>query len=151
MPVTIRLAEPADVPAVAAVIDAAYAHYIPIIGRRPRPMDDDHAARISRAQTYLLEDDNGPAGVISIAPRDGAMHVFNLALDPKAQGQGHSKRLLDGAEARARSLGFDRLTLYTHALMTRNRAIYAHLGFTEIRIDDGGGYDIVFMERPVAA
>jgi hypothetical protein len=34
--------------------------------------------------------------------------------------------------------------------MTKNRAIYAHLGFREIREETSpGGYQIVFMERMV--
>jgi len=61
-------------------------------------------------------------------------------------------RLIDFAEATARRENKPRLTLYTNVVMTRNRAIYAHLGFTELGEHEApGGYRIVFMERPVPA
>ena len=33
--------------------------------------------------------------------------------------------------------------------MTRNREIYAHIGFEVIGTQDGGGYTIIYMQRPV--
>ena len=55
------------------------------------------------------------------------------------------------AEATARHTGRLKLTLYTNVVMTKNRAIYAHLGFVETREEvTPGGYHIVLMERPVA-
>ena len=35
--------------------------------------------------------------------------------------------------------------------MQKNRAIYTHLGFVELREEGAKGYRIVFMERPVPA
>lgn len=145
----IRPAQPHDVVAVGALIDAAYEHYIPILGRKPRPMLDDHHARIARGETFLLEDGEELLGLISIAPDESALHIFNLAVVPKAQGLGLLHDLLGFAATRARELRLPRLTLFTNVLMTHNRAIYAHLGFVETKISDGGGYQIVAMERPV--
>jgi N-acetylglutamate synthase-like GNAT family acetyltransferase len=152
MAFTFRAATKLDLPAIAAVIDAAYSHYIPILGgRKPRPMTDDHAARIDRGETFLLEEDDRPIAVTSMALRDGAMHIFNIAVHPDAQGSGHLRGIFAFAEDRSRGEGATRLTLFTNALMERNRAIYSHMGFAEVREEDApGGYRIVFMERPIA-
>jgi N-acetylglutamate synthase-like GNAT family acetyltransferase len=148
-----RLATPSDIPVIAAVIDAAYSHYIPILGgRKPRPMTDDHGARITRGETWLLEANGQTVGVTSLTATSDAVHIFNIAIHPDAQGAGHLRRVFAFAENRAREAGVAKLTLFTNALMERNRLIYAHLGFVEQREEDApGGYRIVVMERPLRA
>jgi N-acetylglutamate synthase-like GNAT family acetyltransferase len=152
MSATFRPATADDVPLVASIIDRAYEHYIPILGgRKPRPMTDDHAARIGRGETSLMEDDGTPVGVVSLSLEGDALHIFNVAILPAAQGRGLLRQLFAFAEARARGAGARRLTLYTNALMERNRTIYSHIGFTEVRQEDvPGGYRVVFFERPIA-
>lgn len=148
----LRPARADEASAVGAVIDAAYQHYIPIIGRVPRPMKDDHAARIARGEHFVFEEDGRLVGVITLA--DGtadALHIFNIAVHPDAQGRGLLRTLLAFAEDQAHQRGLQWLTLYTNVLMARNRAIYAHLGFIELREEESEGYSIVFMERPVPA
>jgi N-acetylglutamate synthase-like GNAT family acetyltransferase len=153
MPVTFRKATADDVPLVASIIDAAYGHYIPIFGgRKPRPMTDDHAARIERGETFVVEDATGPVGITSMHVEGGRVHIFNIAVHPDAQGRGLLHEVFDFSEAMARDSGATRLTLFTNALMERNRQIYAHVGFREVREEDApGGYRIVFFERDVDA
>ena len=50
----IRLATPADLPAVQQIVETSYADYIPLIGRRPAPMDADYAAAIEAGHLYAL-------------------------------------------------------------------------------------------------
>ncbi len=152
MALTFRTAIAQDLPIVAAIIEAAYAYYIPILGgRKPRPMTDDHAARIGRGETFLLEHDGRPVAVTSMHQEDDAIHIFNIAVHPDEQGRGHLRRVLAFAEEQARAAGMRRLTLLTNALMERNRAIYRHMGFVEVRQEDApGGYRIVFFERGLA-
>lgn len=150
MPPALRPATSADLPTVAALVDAAYAHYVPIIGRRPRPMDDDHGARLARGELFVLEEGAQILGVMTMYAQDAAMHVFNVAVRPDAQGRGLLRQLIGFAEGAARARGLPRLTLFTNVVMTANRAIYAHLGFTELREETTpDGYEIVFMERPI--
>lgn len=150
MTLAFRTAVEADLDTVAALIDAAYAHYVPILGRA-RPMDDDHLARLSREETFLLEDDGRPVAVTSMSLEDDAIHIFNIAVEPAEQGKGHLRRILTFAEDKARAIGANRLTLYTHSHMTRNRAVYPHLGFTAVREEEtADGHRIVFFERPLA-
>jgi ribosomal protein S18 acetylase RimI-like enzyme len=145
----VRLAVAKDVAVVTAITDAAYQHYVPILGRKPRPMLDDHAARIARGETFLVEDGAEPVGLIALVPEPEALHIFSIAIRPEAQGHDLLNVLLGHAEAMARRHSLPKLTLITNALMTRNRAIYAHLGFAEMGIEAGDGYEIVFMERPI--
>jgi len=148
----IRQAEAADEAAIAALIEAAYSHYIPIIGRKPRPMLDDHAARIVAGEHYVAEGDGALLGVITLtAGHPDALHIFNIAVHPEAQGRGLLRQLLAFAEREARQRGLHWLTLYTNVAMVKNRAIYNHLGFVELREEEGQGYRIVFMERAVPA
>jgi ribosomal protein S18 acetylase RimI-like enzyme len=151
MSTTIRPATAADIPAVVALIDAAYRHYIPILGgRRPRPMDDDQQARIAAGELFVLADDGPLLGVVTMAVQADAVHIFNLAVHPDAQGRGLLRRLVGFAEDAARAQNLPRLTLFTNAAMTRNRAIYAHLGFRQLREETTpAGYQVVFMERPL--
>lgn len=152
MTASIRLALAQDVPAIAELIDAAYQHYVPIMGRKPRPMLDDHAARTARGENFVWDDDGALFAVIALAhEHPGALHIFNIAVHPDAEGRGLLRQLLDFAEAKARESGLPLLTLYTNQLMTRNRAIYARLGFVEVGTEEANGYRIVFMQRPVLA
>ena len=98
----IRPAIEADIPAVVALIDAAYRHYVPQIGRRPRPMDDDQHARVARGELFLLEDGSALLGVIPMPVEPDAVHIFNLAIHPDAQGRGLLRDLISFAEAAAR-------------------------------------------------
>ncbi|WP_438986651.1 hypothetical protein [Marivivens donghaensis] len=50
----IRLATPADLPAVQQIVETSYADYIPLIGRLPAPMDADYVAAIDAGQLYAL-------------------------------------------------------------------------------------------------
>ena len=148
----LRPARPDEAVGVGAVIDAAYQPYIAIIGRIPRPMKDDHAARIASGEHFVFVERDRILGVITLtAGRPDALHIFNIAVHPDAQGRGLLRTLLAFAEERARQTGMSWLTLYTNVAMTKNRAIYAHLGFVELHEEESEGYAIVFMQRRVPA
>ena len=71
----------------------------------------------------------------------------NIAIRPDRQGDGLGRALLDFAEAEATRTGWSRITLYTHALMTENRVIYAGRGYREIARRCEKGFDRVYMEK----
>ncbi|MGV8854591.1 MAG: GNAT family N-acetyltransferase [Devosia sp.] len=146
----ITRASAADQTAIAALIDAAYAQYIPTIGRKPRPMLDDHAARIARGEHFVHVTDAGLQAVITLTQgRPDALHIFSIAVHPGAQGRGLLRQLLGFAEGLARQRDLHWLTLHTNVAMVRNRAIYTRLGFVELGEEEGNGYRIVLMQRPV--
>jgi len=148
--VPIRPAKAADAPAVAALTDAAYAHYVPRIGRKPMPMLDDHAARISRGEVFVLDQGGEIQGLISLVEVPGSLLIFSIAIAPHVQGRGLGRQLIGFAEDEARRLGISTVQLYTNAKMVENQAIYRHLGFVETRRATEDGLHRVFMEKRLA-
>ena len=61
---------------------------------------------------------------------DHAM-IYSVAVRPGRHGAGLGRTLLAAAERMAASWGVPELRLYTNALMTRNLALYARLGYRE--------------------
>ena len=48
-----RLARPGEAEALRDLVRAAYAHYVPRLGREPFPIPDDYAARIRAGQAWV--------------------------------------------------------------------------------------------------
>jgi GNAT superfamily N-acetyltransferase len=143
----IRLATPADRPAIEAIVEAAYAIYVPRIGRRPMPMDDDYAARIAAGEAHVLEQDGAVLGVLVLEHEDDALLIDNVVVRQDMQGRGLGARLLDFAEAAARAAGHDRIRLFTNVAMTANIARYLRRGYVETRRGGEAGFRRVFMEK----
>lgn len=148
---SIRLAVAADVPAVARVIDDAYGHYIPRLGRPPAPMLDDHAARVSAGVLWVMEDGGTIVGIVVLLPQTDHLLLDNIAVVPERQGRGLGRRLLGFAEAEAVRRGYTEIRLYTNALMTENRCLYASVGYEETGVGTESGYERVFMRKQLVA
>jgi len=144
----IRLAHTKDAAAVAALVDAAYAMYIPRLGRKPLPMLDDYTVLISQGIVYVLEDNGAIAGLLVLVPEDDAMLLRNIAVKPDAQGRGFGRALLNFAQATARSDGYDAIRLYTNVVMTENQALYKHCGYAEIgRVEEHGSRRVYMAKQ----
>lgn len=143
-----RLAEPADVPAIVACVRAAYALYVPRIGREPAPMNADYLELVRRGSVWVLPD---VAGVLVAFPVDGALFVENVAVEPARQGQGLGRELLSFAEQLCREHGLPELRLYTNARMTENLALYAHLGYVEYERRTENGFERVYLRKRLAS
>jgi len=113
-----------------ALVEAAYAKYVPRIGMRPLPMDDDYDARVASGEAWVVGDPIEAPVVLE--DRDGHLLVDNVAVKPDLQGRGLGRALLEFAAAIARERGYRDLRLYTNEKMTENRALYAHLGWVEL-------------------
>lgn len=143
----IRLATAADVTVVAQIVDNAYRHYIPRIGRPPAPMLDDHAARVSDAVLWVIEEDDAIGGVLVLLPKPDHLLLDNIAVVPARQGTGLGRRLLAFAEAEAMRQGYSEIRLYTNVLMTENRRLYAAIGYEETGRGAGAGFERLFMRK----
>ncbi|MBP0491302.1 GNAT family N-acetyltransferase [Pararoseomonas indoligenes] len=142
-----RLARPEEAEAIRALVERAYAPYIPVIGRRPAPMDDDHAARIARGQAHVMERGGAIIALAVIEARADYLWIENLAVEPGLHGGGIGRALLAFAEAEARRWGLPELRLLTNARMERNRALYARAGFRETEEREENGLRRVYMAR----
>ena len=144
----IRLATPADLDAICACAEAAYARYIPRIGRRPAPMDAGYAALIAARHAWVACDGDGAVqGYTTFWQSGDHLYLDAIAVLPRAAGLGVGRALMTQAEAVARTLGLPEIRLYTNAAMTENLTLYPYLGFnqTDRRIDDG--FDRVFFAK----
>ena len=132
----------------AALVGRAYAPWVPVIGRRPGPMDDDYAARIAAGEAHVLEDPDGALlGLVVIERHADHLMLDNIAVEPAQAGTGAGRRLMEFVEAEARRLGYAEVRLYTHALMARNIALYERGGFVVTDRRSEKGFDRVFMAK----
>jgi ribosomal protein S18 acetylase RimI-like enzyme len=149
--VRLRRATDADVPRLTELVQAAYGHYVERIGGAPRPLTDDYAAVVREHDVTVAERDGEIAGLIVLAAGDEGFVVDNVAVDPRHQGAGVGRALLEHAEAEARRAGFDSICLYTHELMTENLALYARIGYVEYdRRPIGLGACLVYLRKRLA-
>ena len=146
---TIRPARPGEAPHLAALVGRAYGPWVPIVGRRPFPMDDDYAARIAAGEAWVLEAAGALCALLVIETHPGHLMLDNIAVDPARQGKGDGRLLLDFAEAEARRLGLPEVRLYTNVLMARNIALYAKRGYAETERRQEKGFARVFMAKRV--
>ena len=148
-----RLAEERDVATVEAITRAAYAHYVPVLGRDPLPMTEDYRPRIAAGEVWLLEEAGDTFALIVLEDEGESLTIFSVAVLPERQGEGLGRRLLAFAEDEARRRGFTTLHLYTNAMMARNIAIYRAFGFKETGRADNPkrpGWIRVDMEKTLA-
>lgn len=141
----LRLARPDEAPALRDLVRAAYAHYVPRIGREPFPMTDDYAARIAAGQAWWV-----PGQAVLVLVDEAGLLIDNIAVAEAARGQGLGRALIAFAEAEARRRGHARLWLYTNELMVENLALYARLGFSETHRETQKEFRRVFMEKRLA-
>ncbi len=147
----IRLATPADVAAIARIVDLAYAPYIARVGRKPAPMLDDHAARVRAGTAWVYAAAGVVSGVLVLLDEADHLLLDNVAVDPAARGTGVGRALLLFAEAEARRRGHAEVRLYTNVKMTENIALYARIGYRETGRGVQAGMDRVFFAKPIPA
>ena len=144
----IRLAAPDDLDAVRAIAWAAYARYVPRIGREPAPMVADFADAQEHSRLWVAGEP--VAGYVVAFPRGDHWHLENVAVDPAAQGRGIGKALMAHVEALARQGRAAAVELYTNARMTENLQLYPRLGYAETDRRTEDGFDRVFFRKPLA-
>lgn len=143
----IRLALAHEAAAVRGVVLSSYRHWVAVIGTEPGPMSDDYARRVDRGQVWVLDEADEIVGVLVLEQGPDGFLLDNVAVRTDRQGLGHGRALLDFAEAEAARRGRDSITLYTHALMVGNIAIYAARGYVERERRREKGFDRVYMEK----
>jgi len=144
----IRQAQSADVEPVAALIQAAYEGYVPLIGRNPQPMDDDYAALIAAEQVFLLEGGGELLGVLVVQqPDDFELLVRTVAIAPAHQRTGLGTQLMAHAEQVASDRDVSRLRLYPNEAMDGTARLYARLGYTETHREGTAGSQVVYMAK----
>jgi ribosomal protein S18 acetylase RimI-like enzyme len=148
-PIQLRRATPADAERIAAVTNAAYEGYIPLIGRKPQPMTVDYRAMVAEHPVWLLCAGDVIAGVLVLMREPDSMLIYSVAVHPTYQGCGFGSRLLALAEDEVRRAGYASIRLYTNGLMEANIARYRRLGYQETRREPLGGTVLVHFAKQI--
>ena len=131
-PPTLRRATLDDADRVREIVRAAYAKWVPVIGREPMPMRVDYAEAIGAHRIDLVLLQGEPAGLIETRAEVDHLWIENVAVRPEDQGRGLGRRLLALAEALADESALAELRLLTNEAFADNVALYGKLGY---RID----------------
>lgn len=143
---TLRRAISEDVPEIRALTLAAYAKWVGVTPRPPRPVTADYDRAFREHRFDLLVEGGELVALIETVPEDAELLIVNVAVDPDRQRGGLGIRLMRHAEDVARAAGLQGMRLYTNKLMATNIALYERLGYTQERdVDHGGGTVAVHM------
>ncbi|MFF7733925.1 GNAT family N-acetyltransferase [Streptomyces sp. NPDC007984] len=133
----IRLATRAELPALQDIERAAGAPFRDL--GMPEIADDEPPAldvlegyrRAGRCWVAVDEEDerDRPAAYLLAEPVDGALHIEQVSVHPRAARRGVGRALLDRAAGQAREEGLTALTLTTFTQVPWNAPYYARLGF----------------------
>jgi GNAT superfamily N-acetyltransferase len=99
----------------------------------------------AREAAWIAECDGKPAGsVFLVRGGDRAAKLRLLLVEPSARGRGIGEALVAECTRFARAAGYERITLWTHSILTGARRIYARAGYriTETTPFEGFGQSL---------
>ncbi|MEJ1974709.1 MAG: GNAT family N-acetyltransferase [Acetobacteraceae bacterium] len=148
--VQIRSAAMADIDIVRAIVRAAYAKWVPVIGREPMPMKADYERALREHALDLLQADGQPVALIEMIMRPDHLFIENVAVTPTRQGQGFGRHLLAHAERKARAAGLPAVHLQTNAAFEANVRLYQAFGYRIDREEPFMGGTSVYMSKVIS-
>jgi GNAT superfamily N-acetyltransferase len=119
------------------VIRAAFTPYVRALGRE-LPADGSaqfaevrqrFAAELERGDVYVALDGEQIVGAVRTEPRENALYIHQIAVDPSRQGTGVGSWLLARIDEVARSRGLGGLSLETAEMAEANVRLYRRHGF----------------------
>lgn len=146
-----RQAVVGDAAAIRGLTRAAYAKWVPVIGREPLPMAADYEAAVAKHRFDLLYVDGTLAALIETIAKDDHLLVENVAVDPAFQKRGLGRTLMAHAETVAAASGFGQVKLYTNKLFAENVVLYQRLGYRVDREEEFKGGFTVYMSKEIGA
>lgn len=146
---TLRRAVAADAAAVRALTRDAYAKWVPVIGREPKPMTKNYDTAVRLHRIDLAHVDGELAGLIETI--DGTDHLLieNVAVAPAFQGRGLGRFLMAHAERLAAARGVSEMRLYTNKRFAENVRLYLALGYRIDREEESALGVTVYMNKAV--
>ena len=124
-----RRAVPGDAEALRLLVRAAYAKWVPLIGREPKPMTADYDKAVRDHLVFVVEAPGRLDAALELIPSADHVLVENVAVAPTAQGRGLGTQMMAIAERVAADLGVKEMRLYTNARFTENIVLYEKLGY----------------------
>lgn len=138
---------PADAAAIKAIVRAAYAKWVPVIGREPLPMRADYDKALQEHQFDLAVENSRVVGLIETMAHDDHIWIENIAVAPDAQGRGIGRLLLDSAERQAIEAGRPELRLLTNGAFEANVLLYRKHGYAIDREEPFMNGTTVYMSK----
>jgi ribosomal protein S18 acetylase RimI-like enzyme len=143
-----RRATVADAAALNALARAAYAIYVPVIGREPMPMAVDWATLLPIQEIWIVDGPSGEAvASLALGREPDHLVIWSIAIAPTHQGRGIGRNLMAFAETRAGALQRSEIRLFTNARMERNIAYYRRLGYAETHREELADRVLVHMRK----
>jgi ribosomal protein S18 acetylase RimI-like enzyme len=141
----LRRAASADAGLVRDLTRAAYAKWVPILGREPKPMTADYDVAVRDHVVDMLYLHGELAALIEMHPELDHLLIVNVAVSPNHQGKGLGRALLMHAEEFTLSLGLVEMRLYTSIHLTENVKLYERLGYKVDREEEASSHLGVFV------
>jgi GNAT superfamily N-acetyltransferase len=145
----LRRALPAEAEAVRALTRQAYARWVPLIGREPKPMQADYDRAVREHRIDLAYDDGLLAGLIETIEQSDHLLIENVAVAPAFQHRGIGRTLLAHAEQVAAARGYGEVRLYTNQRFAENVMLYLRVGYRIDREEMLPAGVAVHMSKPV--
>lgn len=146
----LRRATLADAATIRDLTRSAYAKWVPLIGREPRPMTVNYDKAVIDHIIDLYETDGDVVALVEVVPHEQYLLIENIAVRPAQQGKRIGGLLLNHAENIARSLHLAELRLYTNAAFVSNMEFYSRRGFQEFgREPITAGGELVHMKKAI--
>jgi GNAT superfamily N-acetyltransferase len=148
---TLRRATAADAAAARNLTREAYAKWVAVIGREPKPLTADFDAAIRDHRVDLLCRGERVVALIETIAGPEALLIENVAVSPSWQGRGLGRRLMAHAEWLAAAMGYGEIRLYANARFIENIAFYQRLGYAIKREELFLGGRVTHMSKPLGA
>lgn len=145
-----RPAEVADAATIKDIVRAAYAKWVPMIGREPMPMRADYDKAVAEHPFDLAVEDGRIVGMLETMLEDDHLWLENVCVAPQAQGRGIGRLLLERAEEKARAAGRRELRLLTNGAFEANVSLYRKHGYTIDREEPFMNGTTVYMSKRLA-
>ncbi|GAA4327518.1 GNAT family N-acetyltransferase [Flaviaesturariibacter amylovorans] len=141
MSASITLATTTDIPSLLALVNAAYrgeaaragwTHEADLIEGAQRTDEAELAAKIAHPDAVILKYTDADAGLqacVYLEKRGSELYLGMLSVDPRQQGSGIGKRLLESAEVHARRVGCTSVVMSVISVRTELIDWYARQGY----------------------
>jgi ribosomal protein S18 acetylase RimI-like enzyme len=145
----ITRAQSPDAPALRQLVRAAYAKWVPLIGREPMPMTADYDKAVRDHEIDLLYAEGSLVALIEMIPKPNHLFIENVAVAPEHQGRGFGRYLLNHAEVKARQANRPELRLLTNQAFDANIRLYQSVGYRIDRTEAFMGGITVYMSKAI--
>ena len=113
-------------------------------------MLEDYVEVIDQCFVRVALAEGKVVGAIVMKLTEEGFYIDNVAVRPAVKAQGVGRKLLEFAEAEARSRGYTSIYLATHELMAENRSLYGRIGYVEYDRRQVSGYSRVFLRKSLS-